>query len=354
MLILVTGATGFIAGQLIPQLLALGHRVRALARDPSRLDGKPWAGATEIIAADVLRPYSLPAALQGVHTAYYLIHSMACGDGYASRDLEAARNFAQAAAAAGVRHIIYLGGLADSEQQVTPYMRSRAETGATLRQGPVPVTEFRASVIAGPGSTSFEMIRRIADLLPLIPGPTWMRHKAQPIAAPNVVDYLLAALSKPEAQGKVFEIGGPEVLGYDELMLRYARVRGLKRRMVLIPGLPVWLLALGFRLLTPVPQATAAALIGELRSDSVVVRTEALRVFPDVTLIDYASAVRASVGRRQKIRTERAREVARRVLNCIGEGIVGLFGEALLRLRPTVTQLLDVNEVRPHWFARQR
>lgn len=330
MLILVTGATGFMAGQLIPRLLERGHQVRALARDPRRLDGKAWAGATDIVHGDVLRPETLPRALQGVHTAYYLIHSMACGDSYASCDLAGARNFAQAAADAGVRHIVYLGGLANPDEQIGPYMRSRAETGAALRHGSVPVTEFRASVIAGPGSTSFEMIRRVTELFPVIPGPTWMRHRAQPIAAGNVVDYLLGALENTEAQGQVFEIGGPEVLTYDELMLRYARVRGLKRRTVLIPGLPVWLMALGFRLLTPVPQATAAALVGELRIDSVVVHGAALRAFPEVKLIDFASAARASLDRLQPTRVARAQEVRTRLLTSVERGLNAIAAKTKL------------------------
>ncbi len=351
MLILVTGATGFIGNQLIPPLLQRGYRVRALAREPARLEGKPWARATEIVAGDVMRPDTLTAALQGVHTAYYLVHSMACGHDYAARDLAGARNFAQAAARAGVRHIVYLGGLADPAGEVTPYMRSRAETGSILRQGAAPVTEFRASVIAGPGSTSFEMIRRIADLLPVIPGPTWLRHRAQPIAAQNVVDYLLGALENPDAQGKVFEIGGPEVMTYGDLMLRYAQVRGLKRRLVLLPGLPVWLLALGFRLLTPVPQATAAALVGELRIDSVVVRPHALRVFPDVKLTDFAAAARASLGRLPPSTSVQMRAAAARVLGAIGRGLVAVLGEALQRARPVGAHLLERPQLRPRWLG---
>lgn len=313
MLILVAGATGFIASQLIPRLLQQGHQVRAMARDPSRLDGKAWTRDTEIACGDVMRPLTLPPALEGVDTAYYLIHSMSSGADYARRDAEGARNFALAAAGAGVRHIIYLGGLTDPEDAVGPYMRSRMETGDMLRLGPAPVTELRASVIAGPGSLSFEMIRRVTDLLPVIPGPTWMRHKAQPIAAENVVDYLVAVLDNPEARGKVLEVGGPDVMTFDELMLTCARARGLKRRMVLVPGLPVWLLALGFRLLTPVPQATAAALVGELRTDSVVGRFDARQLFPEVKLTDFASVARAAPARRKVPPLEAVRRAAVRL-----------------------------------------
>lgn len=326
MQILVTGATGFIASQLVPQLLKKGHRVRVLARDPARLEGRSWARTTEIARGDVLDASTLPAALEGVNTAYYLIHSLGTGDGYASRDLEGARNFAQASAHAGVQHIIYLGGLADHTQAIGPYMQSRFETGAMLRSGPVPVTEFRASVVAGPGSASFEMIRRIVDLLPLIPGPTWMRHRTQPIAAENVVDYLLGALDNELARGRVFEIGGPDVMTYDELMLHYARVRGLRRRMLLVPGLPVWLMALGFRMLTPVPQATAAALVGELAMDSVVTRHEAMHCFPQVQLSTFASVVRAASARVKRPLIERVLSAGHRLLSEVDYAASALLG----------------------------
>jgi uncharacterized protein YbjT (DUF2867 family) len=322
MLILVAGATGFIASQLIPRLLRQGHQVRAMARDPSRLDGKPWTRDTEIACGDVMCPSTLRAALKGVDTAYYLIHSMSSGADYARRDADGARNFALAAAGAGVRHIIYLGGLTNPGDSVGPYMRSRMETGEILRLGPAPVTELRASVIAGPGSLSFEMIRRIADLLPVIPGPTWMRNKAQPIAAEDVVDYLIRVLDNPEAKGKVLEVGGPEVMTYDQLMLTCARARGLKRRMMLVPGLPVWLLALGFRLLTPVPQATAAALVGELRTDSVVTQFDARQLFPDMKLTDFASVARAAPTQRATSVFESMRKAGMRLVERSGDGLL--------------------------------
>jgi uncharacterized protein YbjT (DUF2867 family) len=322
MQVLVTGATGFIANQLIPHLLAERHRVRAMARNPARLACKSWACATEVVGGDVLDPPTLRAALEGVNVAYYLIHSLCGGDGYASRDIEGARNFAQAAACAGVQHIIYVGGLADPAQRIGPYMRSRVETGAVLRSGPVPVTEFRASVIAGWGGASFEMIRRIVELFPLIPGPTWMRHRTQPIAAEDVVHYLIGALHNEAAHGKVFEVGGPDVMRYDELMLHYARLRGLRRRIVLVPGLPVWLMALGFRLLTPVPQSTAAALVGELRMDSIVTNNEALHYFPEVKLNSFASVVRATSGPLKPPFINRVRDLAQRALRDL-EAVAG-------------------------------
>jgi uncharacterized protein YbjT (DUF2867 family) len=295
-LILVTGATGYIASRLIPRLLDSGCRVRALARDPLRLKGRAWFDQIEIIQADVASPSTLADALEGVHTAYYLIHNMAYGRGYTALEIESARTFASAAGEAGIEHIIYLGGLADPEQHIAPHMRSRIETGKVLREGKVPVTEFRAGVIAGSGSISFEMIRFMTELFPIVPGPTWMKNKSQPIAIQNVIDYLLAALTNPNGRGGVFEIGGPEVTAYGDLMTRYARIRGLKRKMLLLPGIPLWFMAFGVALTTPVPYPIAHALIEGLSADSVVKHPEALKAFPEVQLIDFDSATQKALG----------------------------------------------------------
>lgn len=291
-LILVTGASGYIASRLIPRLLDAGYRVRCLARDPRRLSGRSWFRHVEVIQGDVTTPSTLPAALEGVHTAYYLIHNMTYGHGYTSLELDSARAFAAAAEQAGVEHIIYLGGLADPEQHIAPHMRSRIETGYVLREGNVPVTEFRAGVITGSGSISFEMIRFMTELFPVVPGPSWMKNKSQPIAIQNVIDYLLAALTNPNGRGGVFEIGSSDITTYGDLMLRYARARGLNRRMLLIPGIPVWFMAFGVGLMTPVPYPIAYALIGGLSTDSVVKHPEALSVFPEVKLIDFDTATK--------------------------------------------------------------
>jgi uncharacterized protein YbjT (DUF2867 family) len=291
-LILVTGATGYIASRLVPRLLDAGHRVRALARNPRQLNGRAWSRLVDIVRGDVMDAASLAPALEGVHTAYYLIHNMSSGRGYTERELDGARNFVSACEAAGVKHIIYLGGLADPEQHIAPHMRSRIETGRVLRQGRVPVTEFRAGVIAGEGSISFEMIRFTTELFPLIPGPTWLNNRSQPIALQNVIDYLLAALDNWNGHGQVFEIGGPEIFVYKELMLQYARVRGLKRTMILLPYIPLWFMAWGVGMMTPVPRRIAYALIGGLSADSVVQHPEALTVFPEVKLIGFTEAAR--------------------------------------------------------------
>jgi len=294
-LILVTGATGYIASRLVPRLLASGYHVRALARDPRRLQGRSWFRHVEVVQADATEPSTLDAALKGVHTAYYLIHNMSYGHGYTSLELESARAFASAAEKAGVQHIIYLGGLADPEQFIAPHMRSRIETGKVLREGKVPVTEFRAGVTIGSGSISFEMIRFMTELFPIVPGPTWMKNKSQPIAIQNVVDYLFAALTNPNGRGGIFEIGGPGIFNYGDLMVHYARARGLKRSMFLIPGLPVAFMAFGVGLMTPVPYPIAYALIGGLSADSVVKHPEALKVFPEVKLIDFDSAIQKAL-----------------------------------------------------------
>jgi uncharacterized protein YbjT (DUF2867 family) len=304
-LILVTGATGYIASLLIPQLLEHGDRVRALARQPERLAARKWFSQVEICVGDVTEPSTLTAALDGVHTAYYLIHNMVSGRGYTSVEIEGARNFASAAGQAGVEHIIYLGGLADPEQHIAPHMRSRIETGKALRTGKVPVTEFRAGVIAGSGSISFEMIRFMTELFPIIPGPTWLKNKSQPIATQNVIDYLLAALTNPNGRGGVYEIGVPKTYTYLQLMNIYAEMRGHKRIFVLIPFVPVWFMAFGINLMTPVPRRIAYALVGGLSSDSVILHDVAEKTFPEVRLMEYESAVAEAMRRLHPLKIER-------------------------------------------------
>jgi uncharacterized protein YbjT (DUF2867 family) len=304
-LILVTGATGYIASRLIPRLLEHGYRVRCLARQPLRLKGRSWFRYVEVVAGDVTIPSTLARTLEGVHTAYYLIHNMTYGRGYTERELEGARAFASAAEKAGIEHIIYLGGLADPEQHIAPHMRSRIETGKVLREVHVPVTEFRAGVITGSGSISFEMIRFMTELFPIVPGPTWMKNKSQPIAIQNVIDYLFAALENPNGRSGIFEIGGPDLTAYGDLMLRYARIRGLKRKMILLPGIPLWFMAFGVGLMTPVPRPIAYALIGGLANDSVVQQAEALEVFPEVTLIEFDSATQDALEKTHPAHIER-------------------------------------------------
>ena len=296
-LILVTGVTGYVGGCLVPRLLEKGARVRVLVRNPPALAGRAWLPQVEVAPGDVFSPDSLDLAMHGVASAYYLIHNMAFGRNYYTREIEAAHNFASAAAANGVEHIIYLGGLADPAKEIGLHMRSRIQTGNMLRQGRVPVTEFRASLIIGSGSISFEMIRYLTEQIPLLAGPAWVHNHTQPIAIHNVLDYLLAALENPLCRGKIYEIGGKDILTYAEAMSIYAHQRGLKRRMIALPGFPVGLMARAAGRLTPVPASIAGALLGGMRSDSVVQTDAASRAFPQIHPVDYATSVRLALER---------------------------------------------------------
>jgi len=303
-IVLVTGATGYVASRLIPQLLERGYRVRSLARDPRRLEGRAWFRHVEVCSGDVTNPSTLAPALEGVWTAYYLVHNMTKGHGYTAVEVNGAQHFADAAERAGVEHIIYLGGLADPHARIAAHMRSRIETGETLRRGRVPVTEFRAGVILGPGSISFEMIRFMTELMPIVMGPSWLKNKSQPIAAQNVFDYLLAALENPNGRGGIFEIGGEDVMTYESLMLEYARLRGLQRKTLKLPYIPLWFMAAGVGLVTPVSERIAYALIDGLRSDSVVREVSARKVFAKVKPIDYQDAINSSLAQLHPSRIE--------------------------------------------------
>jgi uncharacterized protein YbjT (DUF2867 family) len=294
--ILVTGATGYIASRLIPRLLDMEYRVRCLARNPLQLKARAWSPFVDVVRGNVMDPSTLAPAMRGIHTAFYLIHNMSSGYGYTSLELDGAQNFASAAEKEGVEHIIYLGGLADPKRKISSHMRSRIDTGESLRKGKVPVTEFRAGVIIGPGSISFEMIRFMTELMPVIFGPLWLQNMSQPIAAQNVIDYLLAALENRPGQSRVFEVGGPDRMSYAELMLTYSRLRGLWRRYVVVPGIPLWFMALGVEWMTPVPASIARPLVDGLRSDSLVQDETARHTFPQVHLIGYEEAVKIALG----------------------------------------------------------
>jgi len=306
-LILVTGATGYIASGLIPQLLDRGYTVRALARNPQRLQSRSWFNKIDIFHGDVMEPASLAPSLAGVHTAYYLVHNMSLGSGYTKLEMQAAQNFLLAAEEAGVQHIIYLGGLADHNKPISKHLLSRIETGAALSQGKIPVTEFRASVIIGSGSISFEMIRFITELFPIIPIPVWMKNRSQPIAIQNIMDYLLAAIEKWDGN-QVLEIGGPEIITYQNVMLRYAHTRGHKRGFFLLPYIPVGFMAFGIGLVTPVPRLIARALVGGLAHDSIITHKNAHEIYPEVNLLDFESATREALDRLHPLKIERVWE----------------------------------------------
>jgi uncharacterized protein YbjT (DUF2867 family) len=236
--ILLTGATGYIGGRLLQSLEEGGHAVRCLARQPEKV--APTRPTTEVVAGDCLDEASLDRALVGVQSAYYLVHSMAAGPHFADLDRQAADNFGRAAARAGVRRIVYLGGLADDTGSLSAHLRSRAETGEALRAGGVPVIEFRASVVIGAGSLSFQVIQALVERLPVMVCPRWVATLTQPIAIDDVLAYLMAALDLPP-NGGVFEIGGSEVVSYGDMMREYARLRGLRRLLLPVPILMPYL-----------------------------------------------------------------------------------------------------------------
>jgi uncharacterized protein YbjT (DUF2867 family) len=290
--VLVTGATGYVGGRLIPRLLEAGYAVRVLARDPARLQGRPWLERVEVIQGDALQPETLVPALAGVSVAYFLIHGMQGGKGYAERDLTVARNFVQAAGAANIARIIYLGELVDPTARLSPYLRSRHETGYILRQGRVPVTEFRAGMIVGSGSVLFEMVRYLAEREPILICPRWLFSKAQPIAIRNVLEYLVGALAQPESIGQLIEIGGATRLTYADMLLEYAKIRGLKRYLLPTPVYAPHLSAYWIHLVTPVTYNAVLPLIEGLHADSIVNNDLAKQLFPIVELLNFETAVR--------------------------------------------------------------
>ncbi len=292
--VLVTGATGYIGGRLVPRLIARGELLRCVARDPERLAGRDWSGV-EIVRGDLADPGCLPSVLADVGTAYYLVHSMAEGEAFRERDRAMARSFGEAAAAAGVGRIIYLGGLGRTEDVRSRHLVSRQEVGRTLALAGVPVVEFRAAVIVGSGSASFEMIRHLVERLPVMVTPRWVDTRCQPIGVRDVLDYLLETLDLPDAEG-IYEIGGRDVLSYREMMLHYARVRGLPR---IIKALPVPRPQLSSRfvgLVTPIPRRIAHPLIQSLQTEVVVRDDRALHEF-SVVPIGYDQAVERALAR---------------------------------------------------------
>jgi uncharacterized protein YbjT (DUF2867 family) len=303
-LILVTGATGYVGGRLVPRLLEAGYRVRCMVRDPRRLEGFPWYDRVEIVAGDALVLDSLKAAMQDISVAYYMIHGRQGGHKSAQRDLRAAENFAAVAEGAGVEHIIYLGDLVDPTADLSPYLRSRHETGYLLRHGRVPVTELRAGMIVGSGSILFEMIRYLAEREPVLVCPAWFFSEAQPIAIRDVLSYLLGALDSPEAEGRVIEIGGPDQLTYAEMLLGYARERGLKRTLIRTPVYAPRLSAYWIHMVTPIHYRVVLPLIEGLKSDLVVRDDTARQIFPQIKPIGFQTAVHLALGRIQRDNVE--------------------------------------------------
>lgn len=283
--VLVTGATGYIGGRLVPELLAAGHRVRCLARSPHKLRDHPWAGRVEVVRADVTDAASLAAALEGIEVAYYLVHALTTGAGFEDTDRQAARTFAEQARAAGVARIVYLGGLTPAgvdAAQLSPHLRSRAEVGRIFLASGVPSAVLRAAVIIGSGSASFEMLRHLTERLPVMVTPSWVRTRIQPIAVRDVLRYLVACAGLPGSVNRGFDIGGPDVMTYRDMMRAYAEVAGLPHRLIVpVPLLTPRVSGYWVGLVTPVPHGIARPLAESLRHEVICQEHDIAAYVPD-------------------------------------------------------------------------
>lgn len=277
--VLLTGASGYVGGRLLPMLERLSVVVRCLARHPDKLRSCV-AGTTQIVQGDVLDAPSLDEALHGVHTAYYLVHLMSGSKDFEKDDRQAAKNFAEAAKKSGVRRIIYLGGLGnDADPRLSPHLRSRHEVGQILRSSGVETVEFRASVVIGVGSLSYQLMKSLTDRLPVMLCPRWLTTPTQPIAVDDVLAYLVAALDLPTGESRIFEIGGTDVVSYGQLIREYAQQKGLRRWLISVPVLTPYLSSLWLALVTPASFEVGRHLIEGLKNPTVVRDTTALSVF---------------------------------------------------------------------------
>jgi len=289
---LVFGASGYIGSNLVPFLVRQGHRVRAVSRNRAVLEGREWPDV-ECVGADVLQPQTLAPALQDVDVAFYLVHSMAAGANFGLLDLQAAANFRDAAASAGVRRIVYLGGLIP-EQPESAHLQSRYETGQVLREGPVPVTEVRAGMIIGPGSAAFEVMRDLVNNLPVMITPRWVFSRSPPIALPDLLTYLDAVANLPQAAGQIYDAAGPELLTYADIMRRLACMLGRSIIIIPVPVLTPRLSSYWLRLVTTVPVNIARALIDGLKHD-VLANSAPLQALVPIQLHSLEESIAAAL-----------------------------------------------------------
>ena len=289
--VLVTGASGYLGGRLVPQLLAAGHRVRCMVRETAGVADRGWYPEVEVVTGDALQADTLESALRGIDTAYYLIHSMNEDARFAGRDRLAAENFRTAAERQGVRRIIYLGGLGHTGTELSPHLASRQEVGRVLGEGDISVTEVRAAVIIGSGSVSFEMLRHLTEILPAMVTPRWVRTRCQPIAVRDILALLVKLLDDDQKGHRILEVGGPDVLTYQEMMQVYAEVAGLRQRLIVpVSVLSPSLSSRWVGLVTPVPSTVARTLIDSLSTEVVVSDNHAPRLIGP-SLTSYRQAV---------------------------------------------------------------
>ena len=298
--VLVTGATGYIGGRLVPRLLDSGYSVRVLVRSPQKLTDVPWADQVEIVRGDLGDLGSVQIACIGIDVLYYLVHSMGAHGDFERTERIAAANVARAVAEAGVSRIVYLGGLHPNTETLSAHLRSRMEVGRILLASGVPTAALQAGVVIGSGSTSFEMIRHLTDVLPYMPAPRWVRNRIQPIAVRDVLHYLLGAAELPAEVNHTFDIGGPDVLRYGQMMNGYALEAGLRQRPIAsLPVFTPWLAAQWVNLVTPIPRSLAVPIIASLQYDCVVHERDIDQYIPRPQggLTGYRSAVRLALGR---------------------------------------------------------
>ena len=295
---LVTGATGYIGGQLVPELLARGHAVRAMARTPEKLDDAPWRSRVEVVRGDLTEPDSLTAAFDGMDVVYYLVHSMGTSKDFVADEARSARNVVTTAERAGVRRLVYLGGLHPEGAELSRHLASRVEVGEILLGSSVETVVLQAGIVIGSGSASFEMVRHLTDRLPVMTTPKWVHNKIQPIAIDDVLYYLAEAATADVPESRTWDIGGPDVMEYGGAMQTYADVAGLSRRlMVVLPFLTPTIASLWVGLVTPIPAGLARPLVESLECDAVCQEHDIDAVIPppQAGLTGYRDAVVAAL-----------------------------------------------------------
>ncbi|KQR54981.1 NAD(P)-dependent oxidoreductase [Leifsonia sp. Leaf336] len=297
--VLVTGATGYIGGRLVPRLLERGHRVRVLVRSPLKLTDVPWRDDVEVVEGDLGDPGAVAESVRDIDAVYYLVHSMRATGDFDDEEAHAAQTVGDASAAAGVRRIVYLGAL-HPDGPLSRHLRSRVAVGRILIDSGVPTVVLQAGVVIGSGSASFEMIRQLTDVLPYMPAPRWVRNRIQPIAVRDVLYYLIAALDLPPEVSRAFDIGGPDILRYGQMMNGYAVEAGLRQRPIAsLPVFTPWLASQWVNLVTPIPRALAVPIIESLQYDCVRHESDIDKLVPppDGGLTGYRTAVRLALAK---------------------------------------------------------
>ncbi|MGO2520927.1 MAG: SDR family oxidoreductase [Microbacterium sp.] len=298
--VLVTGATGYIGGRLVPQLLEAGHEVSVYVRSPWKLNDVPWRDRVRVFKGDLSNAVATRRAMNGVDVAFYLVHSMSAGRDFMRSEEEAARTFARSAEAAKVGRIVYLGGLHPEGAELSEHLASRAAVGQVFLDCPVPAIVFQAGIVIGSGSASFEMIRHLTEVLPYMPAPRWVRNYVQPIAVRDVLRYLVHAVTVQEELNRTFDIGGPDILRYGQMMNGYAVEAGLpQRHIAALPVLTPWLASQWVSLVSPVPRQLAVPIIASLQNDCVVREHDIDGYIPPPAegLLPYRMAVRLALTR---------------------------------------------------------